>query len=251
MSIILHGDKVTKKFGGLVAVGDVEFELQKGTVLGVIGPNGAGKTTLFGIVAGAIKPSRGGIWLKDKNIVGKSPDKIVHLGICRTHQIVRPFSKINVRDNIRAGIYFGSSAFGYHRGSVDRDADELLEFVGLGARADDLPSSLTLSGRKRLEVARALATKPEVLLLDEVIAGLNPSEGKEFVELIRRIRAGGVSIMMIEHVMQAVMAVSDRIMVIDHGIKIAEGLPREVVQDKRVIEAYLGQENEIDEAALQ
>ena len=241
MSAILKGEAVTKKFGGLVAVRDVDFELEEGSVLGVIGPNGAGKTTLFGIVAGAIRPSSGRVLLDETVMTGRTADRVVHSGICRTHQIVRPFAKITVRENIGTGVYFGQSLFGLGVRSVGKRVDELLELVGLGGRGDVFPSELTLSGRKRLEVARALATVPKVLLLDEVIAGLTPTEAKEFVELIQRVKETGVSIMMIEHVMHAVMAVSDRIMVLDHGVKISEGRPEAVVQDKRVIDAYLGE----------
>jgi branched-chain amino acid transport system ATP-binding protein len=234
MSAILQGEQVSKHFGGLKAVDNVDFHLDEGEILGLIGPNGAGKTTLFSVIAGSIPATRGRLVFDGRDIAAWAPHRVVHAGICRTHQIVRPFPNLTVRDNVSVGAVYGRRADG--RTTVD----DLLDFVGLIDRADRMPGALTLAGRKRVELARALATNPRVLLLDEVVAGLNPAEAQRLVDLIRDVRERGVSIIMTEHVMHAVMGVSDRIMVLDHGQLIAEGAPDEVANDQQVIEAYLG-----------
>ncbi len=241
MMPLLEVKDVSKRFGGLLAVSNVSFTLNQGEILGLIGPNGAGKTTLFNVVNGVFKSDGGSINFDGHDIAGKSPHRVVQMGLARTHQIVQPLNEMTVRDNVTVGACFGREYLGLN--AARRVAGDVLEQVGMGARANQLARSLTIAGKKRLEVARALAAKPKLLLLDEVLAGLNPTEIAKMIELVRSIRDSGVSVFMIEHLMQAVMNLSDRIVVLNFGQKLAEGRPEEVARNPQVIEAYLGDPN--------
>lgn len=238
MNTILEVRGVSKRFGGLVAVSDVSFSIAEGEILGLIGPNGAGKTTLFNLVNGVYKPDQGTITFAGNEITGYSPDKVVHLGLSRTHQIVKPLNDLTLLDNVTVGACFGREYLDLS--AARKVASEILQQVGMGDRADMLARSLTIAGKKRLEIARALAAKPKLLLLDEVLAGLNPTEVAMMIELVRKIRDSGISVLMIEHLMQAIMTLSDRVVVLDLGRKLAEGPPDEVVHNPEVIKAYLG-----------
>jgi branched-chain amino acid transport system ATP-binding protein len=240
MSVMLQVDGVSKRFGGLLAVSNVSFTIQEREILGLIGPNGAGKTTLFNIVNGVYKPDTGKITFEGKDITGAAPNKVVKLGLARTHQIVKPLNAMSVLDNVTVGACFGRESLGLH--AARETAFEVLKRVGMADRAESPARSLTLAGKKRLEVARALAAKPKLLLLDEVLAGLTPTEVAQMIDLVLSIKESGVSVFMIEHVMQAIMKLSDRIVVLNFGQKLAEGSPMEVAADAQVIEAYLGDE---------
>jgi branched-chain amino acid transport system ATP-binding protein len=240
---ILEGEGVTKYFGGLAAVSDVDFYADEGDVVGLIGPNGAGKTTLFNLISAAMVPKPGVIKFKGKDITGMKPYKICRLGIGRTFQTVKIFTNLPAFENVRVGSLFGTS----HKMSAaeaEKDTVELLDFVGLTAVSFTPARDLTLANQKRLEVARALATKPEVLLLDEMMAGLTHTEVAAAMELVKKISDKGITIIMIEHVMRAIMNVCNRIIVLHHGKKIAEGSPQEIASSKTVVEVYLGEEVE-------
>jgi branched-chain amino acid transport system ATP-binding protein len=241
MPAILRADGLSKRFGGLKANDNVSIALEQGSILGLIGPNGAGKSTCFAMLAGSLPPTSGRIFIGDREITGLPAFKIARAGVVRTHQIVRPFANLTLFENCAVAAVQSS---GLDEGEARALARETLEFVGLAARRREYPTGLTLAGRKRLEMARALSCKPKALLLDEVIAGVNPAEAREMVALIRRIRdEKGVSILMTEHVMSAVMSLCEQVAVLDAGKLIASGTPQEVVQNPEVIAAYLGKKH--------
>jgi branched-chain amino acid transport system ATP-binding protein len=238
---LLELQGVGKRFGGLKALDDVSFTIDSGEMVGLMGANGAGKTTLFSLVAGNERPSAGEIRLDGRSLVGRRADQVAALGIARTFQIVRPFRGLTVRENARIGALFGSAE--RRPDAADEFALSILADVGLADRADALAGSLTLAGQKRLEIARALAQRPRLLLLDEVMAGLTPTEIADAMAMIRRIKEKhGLTVLVIEHVMSALMDLCQRIIVLHHGMKIAEGAPQAIARDPRVLDAYLGVE---------
>jgi len=238
---ILEGHSVTKYFGGLAAVSNVDFHVDQGEILGLIGPNGAGKTTLFNLISAALPLSSGEIRFKGQKINGLKPHLICRMGIARTFQETKVFGNMPVLQNVLVGAFFGTPT--RISGAVAAsEATQALEFVGLSAMSAAPIKDLTLVNQKRVEVARALATKPELLLLDELMAGLTPTEVGEAMELVTRIRDKGITIVMVEHVMKAIMGISTRVMVLHHGEKIAEGTCNEISCNKTVIDIYLGEE---------
>ena len=240
---ILEAKSVTRHFGGLAAVSNVDFELMEGEILGLIGPNGAGKTTLFNLISAALPPRSGSITFKGKEIVGLKPHQICRMGIARTFQTVKVFSNMSAFKNVLLGTYFGLENRMTTTDAASK-AHALLEFVELAEAAETVAKDLTLANQKRLEVARALATQPEVLLLDEMMEGLNPSEVARAMSLVKEIRDRGVTVIMIEHVMRAIMSICDRIIVLHHGAKIAEGTPEEISAKRKVIEVYFGERSD-------
>jgi len=234
---LLEVKKVSRFFGGITAVKDVSFSVQQGGILGLIGPNGAGKTTLFNVVNGFYAPSRGEVSFKGETISGRKPHEICKRGMARTFQVVKPLQRMSVLDNVVASAFLRAKT----RREADDIAMETLTFAGLAGDRDVISKGLPLGKRKRLEIARALATSPELLLLDESFAGLNPSELDESIGIIRKIKDRGITIMIIEHHMKVIMSISDRIVVLNYGEKIAEGSPLEIGKNPQVIEAYLGE----------
>jgi branched-chain amino acid transport system ATP-binding protein len=243
MKPLLSLNQLTKQFGGLVAVRDVSLEINPGEILGLIGPNGAGKTTLFNMISGSFLPTSGRIHFDGRDITDRSPHNICQMGIARTFQIVRPFAKLSVVDNVMVGAFLRTR----RARPAEERAREVVDFVGLGPYADRPAQALTTAARKRLELARALATRPQLLLLDEVMAGLTPTESVTIVDLIHQIRETGVTILVIEHVMKAIMSLSDRVAVLHHGELIAINTPAAIASDERVVEAYLGEEFQVAE----
>ncbi len=231
---------LNKHFGGLAACTNVDFHVEQGEILGLIGPNGAGKTTIFNLVSGALTPDSGAIGFKGRDIAGLKPHEITRMGIGRTFQSVKIFSKMSVFENVLLGHQFGRANPSYKKGAK-KETEGILEFVELSGMRDARAVDLILANQKRLEVARALATGPELLLLDEVMAGLNPTEVAQAMALVKRIRERGLTILMIEHVMKAIMSICDRIIVLHHGEKIAEGSPEDISKNKTVVEVYLGE----------
>jgi len=237
---ILEGDRVTKHFGGLTAVLDVDFHINQNEIVGLIGPNGAGKTTLFNLISGAHTLTSGKTKFNGKDISALKPNQICKLGLARTFQLIKLFGNMTVLENVMVASLFGESEH-VSDTEAEKSALELLAFVGLGDVKGTPARELTLANQKRLEVARALATKPDLLLLDELMAGLNPTEVEKSIALIAKIRDKGITIFMIEHVMKAIMSVCHRILVLHHGVKIAEGTPEEIANNEKVIEVYLGE----------
>lgn len=237
--VVLEADSVTRRFGGLVAVSNLSFAVNRGEIFGVIGPNGAGKTTLFALLTGNLEPSSGEVRLRGRRLTGLKPHAVVRRGVVRTHQIVRPFRDLTVRENVLIGASFGSAP---RKGQAARSlVGEVLTFCRLDHRADSLAGSLTLGELKRLEICRALATEPEIIMLDEVMGGLNPAEIDAAMELIVKIRSAGRTVLLIEHHMRAVAGLCERLMVLNFGCMIATGPTRDVLTDPAVVEAYLGQ----------
>jgi branched-chain amino acid transport system ATP-binding protein len=238
---LLRVKSVSRRFGGVRALDDISFDMQVGEILGLMGANGAGKTTLFSIIAGNIPPSTGEIWFDEHRIDGLGPHRVSRLGVARTFQIVRPFANMTVLENVTVGALYGRGQTKSQPRAREQSM-QILDEVGLADRADVLASALTLADRKRLEVARALATEPRLLLLDEVLAGLNATEARDALDLLRQLRKSrSLSIIVIEHVMKALMQLSERIIVLHDGSKVMEGIPAEVANDPRVIKAYLGE----------
>ena len=246
---LLQAERVSRRFGGVTAIDTLSFDVREGEIFGLIGPNGAGKTTLMNLISGLTPPSAGHIRFRGRMITGMPPHAIARLGIARTFQVMRPFTGLTVRENVAIGARFGTTGGpGTMRASMER-ADEVLTWLGLGSLAGNDVARLTTGERKKLELARAIAMDPELLLLDEVMGGLNPREIDELMDLVRRVRERGVTILMIEHLMKAIMGLCDRILVLHHGARVALGSPEAVSNDPAVIEAYLGKRYAEQQAA--
>jgi len=239
MSPFFECREISKTFGGIEALTHIDLKVEPNSITGVIGPNGAGKTTLFNIISGALLPTAGEVIFKGKKISGMGPARVCRLGVARTSQLVRPFNSLSAIENVLIGLGFGRAK---PMVKCDRAAEALriLRMVGLENKMNRVAEGLTLAEKKHLEIARALATAPELLLLDEVVSGLNPAEVTQTIETIAQIRKSGVTIIMIEHILKVVMALCERVVVLNYGVRIAAGSPQEVVNDEAVIEAYIG-----------
>lgn len=237
--ILLRVEKLTKSFGGLIALSEVNCEIHQGEIFGVIGTNGSGKTTMFNVITGFLKANSGKVTLMEKDITRLSPHQICRQGIARIFQLVKPFHQLTTFQNVMVGRAYGKDPATNMR-KAKEEVVEILDFVGLGNKIGVVASQLTMAERKRLELARALATHPQLLLLDELMAGLNLAETEAAMDLVNRIRHSGITVIMVEHIMKAVLGISDRIMVLNAGVIIAEGSPKDVVKNQEVIEAYLG-----------
>lgn len=233
---ILRVENLTMKFGSLAAVDNVSMAVKEGEIVGLIGPNGAGKTTFFNCLTGYLQPQRGSIFLQGKEITGLRPNQICRLGLARTFQVVQVFREMTTWENVLIGAFCRTADVRQAYGQTL----EVLKFTGLENKKDQLVGNLTIADQKRLEISKALATRPKLLMLDEAMAGLNATETKEAIELIKKIKAQGITLIIVEHVMEVIMSISDRVLVFDSGRKIAEDVPEKIVQNPRVIEAYLG-----------
>jgi branched-chain amino acid transport system ATP-binding protein len=246
MSPFFECREISKTFGGIEALTHIDLKVEPNSITGVIGPNGAGKTTLFNIISGALVPTAGEVIFRGKKISGMGPARVCRLGVARTYQLVRPFNSLSAIENVLIGLGFGRAK---PMAKKDRAAEALriLKMVGLENKMNQVAEGLTLVEKKHLEIARALATAPELLLLDEVVSGLNPTEVTRTIETIQQIRKSGVTIIMIEHILKVIMALCERVVVLNYGVQIAAGSPKEVVSDEAVIEAYIGRFDDTEE----
>ena len=238
--MILEVKNLLKAFGGLVAIRDLDLAVNEGEIVGLIGPNGSGKTTLFNLISGVLKPDKGEIKFDGRDITGLKPHKICQTGIARTFQLTKPFAQMTALQNVMIGRMYGSEPVMSTR-QAEEECEKILEFIGLGEKRLSVAASFGLVDRKKVEIARSLATKPKLLLLDETMAGLNPAEMEDALQLVKAIGDSGITLVVVEHVMKAILEISSRIIVLNYGEKIAEGAPQEVVNNKKVIEAYLGE----------